>query len=238
MASQRLPHDPRQVSSAPTLPGSTAKESREFDIRDLYSGPAAAGDAGAPAGDGAPLDEKFRQAYFWIVNHAIITPHYDIEFNSKAPRTFRFAGAGSELRLPTEQSYSSFVLLPLLTFAARRRALFIGGPGRGKTASAILMGLLAGYKLSELRRAIQHGQPQMTIADLLGNPLPRTLIEADDMEHQADKVGEHIDETRRDWEAKEEDASVPGAQPDPGEEEEPVAGAEVDEETVSEEGGP
>ena len=62
--------------------------------------------------------------------------------------------------------------------------------------------------------------------------------EADDMEHQADKVGEHIDETRSDWEAKEEDPSVPGAQPDTGEEKEPVAGAEADEETVSEEGGP
>jgi hypothetical protein len=44
--------------------------------------------------------------------------------------------------------------------------------------------------------------------------------EADDMEHQGEKVDEHIDRTRRDWEAKEEDASVPGAQPDPDEEEE------------------
>ena len=43
--------------------------------------------------------------------------------------------------------------------------------------------------------------------------------EADDMERQSDKVGEHIDETRRDWESKEQDANVPGAQPDPGEEE-------------------
>ena len=34
------------------------------------------------------------------------------------------------------------------------------------------MGVLAGYPLQEVRRAIQHGQPQMTIADLLGNPLP------------------------------------------------------------------
>ena len=62
--------------------------------------------------------------------------------------------------------------------------------------------------------------------------------EADDMEHQAGKVGDHSDRTRRDWDAKEEDAAVPGAQPDPGEEEEPVPGAETDEETVREEGGP
>jgi hypothetical protein len=42
--------------------------------------------------------------------------------------------------------------------------------------------------------------------------------EADDMEHQSDKLGEHIDETRRDWEAKEQDESVPGARPDEDEE--------------------
>jgi hypothetical protein len=62
--------------------------------------------------------------------------------------------------------------------------------------------------------------------------------DADRMEHESERIDEHIEETRRDWEAKEQDPSVPGAQPDPGEEEEPVAGAEVDEETVSEEGGP
>jgi hypothetical protein len=62
--------------------------------------------------------------------------------------------------------------------------------------------------------------------------------DADRMEHEAERVGDHIDETRRDWEAKEQDPGVPGAQPDEGEEEEPVAGAEADEETMREEGGP
>jgi hypothetical protein len=62
--------------------------------------------------------------------------------------------------------------------------------------------------------------------------------DAERMEHESGRIGEHIDETRRDWEAKEQDPSVPGAQPDPGEEEEPVAGAEADEETMREEGGP
>jgi MoxR-like ATPase len=177
----RPPHDPRQVSASPTLPATTQKP-RAFDVRDLFAGPASpaetTGDLAAPV-----LSEKMRQAYFWIVNHAIITPYYDIEFNTSSPPTFRFGGVGTELRLPTAQSYSSFVLLPLLTFAARKRCLFIGGPGRGKTASAILMGILAGYPLAEVRRAIQHGQPQMTIADLLGNPLPKDLIEASSMEN-------------------------------------------------------
>ena len=62
--------------------------------------------------------------------------------------------------------------------------------------------------------------------------------DADRMEHESEQIGEHIENTRRDWEAKEQDPSVPGAQPDPGEEEEPVAGADADEKTVSEEGGP
>jgi hypothetical protein len=58
------------------------------------------------------------------------------------------------------------------------------------------------------------------------------------MEHESERIDEHIDETRRDWEAKEQDPSVPGAQPDPAEQEEAVPGAETDEERLSEEGGP
>ena len=53
---------------------------------------------------------------------------------------------------------------------------------RGKTATAILMGVLAGYSLTEVRRAMQHGQPQMTISDLLGNPLPADLVNARNMD--------------------------------------------------------
>jgi hypothetical protein len=62
--------------------------------------------------------------------------------------------------------------------------------------------------------------------------------DAERLEEESERVGEDIDEARREWEAKEQDPSVPGAQPDPGEEEEPVAGAEADEETLREEGGP
>ena len=62
--------------------------------------------------------------------------------------------------------------------------------------------------------------------------------DADKMEQHSDKVGEQIEETRREWKAKEQDPTVAGAQPDPGEEEESVPGVAADEETVSEEGGP
>ena len=39
--------------------------------------------------------------------------------------------------------------------------------------------------------------------------------DAAEMEEHSEKVGEHIDEARREWKAKEQDPSVPGAQPDP-----------------------
>lgn len=170
-----MSNDPQHVSASPTLPRPRSQESG-FDIRSLYEGPSPAAAVGTAAG--TALDEKLRQAYFWIVNNAIITPYYDLEFNETPPSSFRFGGVGTDVRLSTGQSYSSFVLLPLLNFALRRRCLFIGGPGRGKTASAILMGIMAGYTLQDLRRGIQHGQPQMSVADLLGNPLPKDLITA------------------------------------------------------------
>jgi hypothetical protein len=44
--------------------------------------------------------------------------------------------------------------------------------------------------------------------------------EVERMEHESERVGDHIDETRTEWEAKEEDASVPGARPDRDVEEE------------------
>ena len=39
--------------------------------------------------------------------------------------------------------------------------------------------------------------------------------EAEHLEQESDRVGERIEQTRRDWAAKEQDPSVPGAQPDP-----------------------
>ena len=180
------------VSDAPTLarprgggtePGSSdgagAPGLLDLDVVDLFGGPATDGEQ-----RGEDLSEKLRQAYFWVVNHAIISPHYDVEFSAGpgTPETsYHLGDSRARLTLPSEQSYSSFVLLPLLTFAVRGRCLLIGGPGRGKTASALLMGVLAGYPVQDVRRAMQHGHPQLTVSDLFGTPLPKDLVQADSL---------------------------------------------------------
>lgn len=173
----------QHVSASPTNPQARTP-AREFDVADLYRGPAA---TGTEAAEAPALDEKLRQAYFWIVNHAVISPFYDIEYNDPAqpPQVYPLGDTQSPVTLPSGQSYSSFVLLPLLTLAARRKCLFVGGPGRGKTTSAVLMGVLAGYPLREVQRAIQKGQPQLTVADLIGTPLPADLVQA----RQIDQIG-------------------------------------------------
>ncbi len=170
------PKSYQHVSAAPTSSGHRAV-AKAFDVADLYSMGPVAEVAPTPAGT-LPLDEKLRQAYFWIINQAILSPHYDIEYNKGPNQLFLFGDSKTRLTLPSGQSYSSFMLLPLLNFAVRRRCLLVGGPGRGKTSSAVLMGVLAGYSLKEIKQSIQHGQPQMTISDLLGNPLPADMVGA------------------------------------------------------------
>ena len=174
-----MPPRRTEVSQAPTNPRAPAGPTT-FDVAELFRGPLGDVDPRPPAP--VPLDEKLRQAYFWIVNHAIISPFYDIEFVDAPPATFTLGAQKTRLVLPTAQSYSSYVLLPLLNLAVRRRCLLVGGPGRGKTVIATLLGLIAGYTPTQMKQGIQHGQPQMTIADLLGNPLPSSLVSATSMD--------------------------------------------------------
>jgi hypothetical protein len=159
------------VSQSPTRSGADDGES-PLGVEDLFGEVAAAR---------IPLDERVRQAYFWMVNRAVISPFYDVEFSTAGPLTFELGDAGARLDLPTDQSYSSNVLLPLLTFAVGGRCLLIGGPGRGKTTLALLMGVLAGTPAARVRRAVVQGQPQLTVSDLVGTPLPRDLVQAESL---------------------------------------------------------
>ena len=174
-----MPNLFQRISQAPTNPHAQPVVP-VFDVVDLYRGPVAQTEQVAVSA--IALDEKLRQAYFWIVNNAIISPHYDIEYNEGPNQSFVFGDSKTRVNFPSGQSYSSFILMPLLNFAVRRRCLLIGGPGRGKTASSVLMGVLAGYSLKQVRQGMIHGQPQMTISDLIGNPLPADLVNAQKME--------------------------------------------------------
>jgi MoxR-like ATPase len=131
--------------------------------------------------DGQTLADKLRRVCNWILNNAILTPTYDIAYGLGEGKTYTFPNADS-LQLPSQPSYSSYILLPLLTLACRRKCLLVGGPGRGKTAIALLMGIIAGNPRAEVRRAVQHGHPQLTVADLLGSPLPADLLRAEELE--------------------------------------------------------
>jgi MoxR-like ATPase len=123
-----------------------------------------------------PPREKVRRAYHWIVEQAVLTDHRDLAFGT--PR--RLGDAELGITLQDGPAYCAFVLLPLLNLLCGRRLLFVGAPGRGKTTVATLMSLLTGADLPTTRRAIQHGHPQLTLADLLGSPLPGDLVKAVD----------------------------------------------------------
>jgi MoxR-like ATPase len=120
------------------------------------------------------LIDKVQRAYRWISEQAILPSIADLEFGP----SIKLTQGELTIGLPEAESYSSFILLPLLTLLTSRRMVFVGAPGRGKTSVAVLMSLLAGHGLEQVRRAVQHGHPQLTIADLLGSPLPSDLVHA------------------------------------------------------------
>lgn len=124
----------------------------------------------------APLQaQKFRRIYDWIANHALIAPYHDVLLGPPLV----LGQDASRIELPRSDAYASFVLLPLLNLVTSRRLVFVGGPGRGKTTMATLMALLAGASLDQARHGVQHGHPQLTLADLLGSPLPGDLVRAE-----------------------------------------------------------
>ncbi|MEO8495550.1 MAG: hypothetical protein ABI614_10810 [Planctomycetota bacterium] len=97
----------QRVSQVPTNPHAEP-EVKAFDVADLYRGPAT---VESPQQSELPLDEKLRQAYFWIVNHAIISPFYDVEYNDRPQQVFTFGDTKCPVTIPSGQSYCSFVLL-------------------------------------------------------------------------------------------------------------------------------
>jgi hypothetical protein len=152
---QRLP-----LPAAPASSGS--RPPRRTRTRRRRPAPSTSRTSPRPDRAAPPLDEKLRQAYFWIVNTAIISPHYDVEYNGAPPQSYAVGDGRGRLTLPSRRATRATSCSPDLRDAAK--CLFVGGPGRGKTASAILMGVIAGYSVRDVRRAMQHGHPQMTIA--------------------------------------------------------------------------
>jgi len=123
---------------------------------------------------GVALVHKLARVYDWIATQVLVTPYDDLEFGAA-----RSVGRSATLALHAGKRWCSFVLLPLLTLVTGQRLLIIGGPGRGKTSIAMVMAMLVGDPPAEVRRMVQRGHPQLTVADLLGSPLPSELIRAE-----------------------------------------------------------
>ncbi|HVK63878.1 MAG TPA: MoxR family ATPase, partial [Polyangium sp.] len=122
----------------------------------------------------AGLSGKLRRAYTWIAEQALVCPYLDMELEESTT-----LGKGEARVDIGRAAHASYVLLPLLCLVTSQRLLFVGAPGRGKTTMATIMAALAGIPLDEIRRIVQHGHPQLTTADLIGSPLPASLVKAE-----------------------------------------------------------
>ncbi len=71
----------------------------------------------AAKGQELELDEKLRQAYSGSSTRPSSARITTSSTTKEPPREFSIGDHKSRLTLPTGRSYSSFVLLPLLTFA-------------------------------------------------------------------------------------------------------------------------
>ena len=160
---------PLEQSVAVPDPGSDPDDRSDLTADDLFT---------VPAEQAEPLDEKLRQAYFWLVNSRS-SPRTT---TSSSPPRLR-CGSPSATPQPSSPGHRPVVRVQRAAAAAdlrRRRSVPAGRrAGRGKTAIAVCMGVLAGSSAAEVRRHVQHGQPQLTVADLVGIPLPRDLVAAE-----------------------------------------------------------
>jgi hypothetical protein len=86
----------QHVSAAPSNPQPAAGP-KAFDVADLYpTGPVT--DIAATRDGALPLDEKLRQACFWIVNHASFSPHYDLEYFAGPHQSYILAAVRQPIR--------------------------------------------------------------------------------------------------------------------------------------------
>ncbi len=121
---------------------------------------------------------KIRRIYSWLAGEALPPMWDDVRVGSEEQAAPTRSADRIRIGLPRQSGWCSSLLVPLLALVTRRRLLVVGAPGRGKTTVATLMGMLAGIPAHEIRRSVQHGHPQLTVADLLGSPLPGGLVEA------------------------------------------------------------
>src|SRR5689334_6509470 len=80
------------VSKSPTLPVGHAPAAG-LTAADLFT---------PPTEPTVTLDEKLRRAYFWLVNKAVISPFYDVEFGSDTTVNYPLGDAGASLSLPKQ----------------------------------------------------------------------------------------------------------------------------------------